>query len=358
MSQQNTLRDNKILIVGGAGFVGSNLCHYILENYFPQRIYIVDNLLSSDIANVPIDSRVDFIFGSIAEEKVLNQLPKDIEIVFHLACYHGNQSSIADPLADHDNNTITTLKLLERLRDFHKLKKVVYAAAGCAVAEKTFDAAEATPEDAPVSLFHDSPYSISKLIGEMYGNFYWTRYKIPFVKARFQNVYGPREILGAGRWRGTVHTVWRNVIPTFIMKSLAGEALPLDNGGDASRDFIFVGDMVRGLVLCAEAGKPGEAYNLASGVETKIGDLAKIINNLTGNNTPVDIHPAREWDRSGKRFGSTKKSKEELGFTACISIEEGLRQTIEWTSENLEFIQKTMNSHKVMIEQIKRQTKV
>ena len=80
----------------------------------------------------------------------------------------------------------------------------------------------------------------------MYGNYYFTRYGLPFVKARFQNVYGPGEILGAGRWRGTLHTVWRNVTPTFIWKALHGEALPVENGGIASRDFIFVEDMARG----------------------------------------------------------------------------------------------------------------
>src|SRR5499426_298452 len=113
------------------------------------------------------------------------------------------------------------------------LRKVVYAAAGCAVATKTFDGATATPEDAPISLFHDSPYSISKLIGEMYGNYYFARYRLPFVKARFQNVFGPGEILGAGRWRGTPATVWRNVVPTFVWKALHGEALPLENEGIA-----------------------------------------------------------------------------------------------------------------------------
>ena len=115
----------------------------------------------------------------------------------------------------------------------------------------------ATAEDAPVSLFHDSPYSISKLIGEMYGNYYFSRYGLPFVRARFQNVYGPGEILGAGRWRGTPHTVWRNVTPTFVWKALHREALPVENGGIASRDFIFVEDIARGLIACAERGAPG-----------------------------------------------------------------------------------------------------
>lgn len=345
------MNNKKILIVGGAGFVGSNLCHHILAGHEPKEIWIVDNLLSSDICNVPLDARVRFIFGSIADERILAQLPNDLEIVFHLACYHGNQSSIADPLADHDNNTLTTLKLFDHLRHFSKLTKVVYAAAGCAVAEKTFDDAKPTLEDAPVSLFHDSPYSISKLVGEMYGNYYWMRYQLPFVKARFQNVYGPREILGAGRWRGTVHTVWRNVVPTFIWKSLNGESLPLDNGGDASRDFIFVGDMALGLIACAQKGQPGEAYNLASGVETRISDLAYLINKLTGNLTPVDLRPARDWDRSGKRFGSTDKAQAKLGFIATVGIEEGLRRTVEWTRENKPTIQGAMANHDVLMHQ-------
>ena len=354
MSHTFHLKNAKILIVGGAGFVGSNLCHHILSQHDPKEIWIVDNLLSSDISNVPINERVHFVFGSITEDKILHEIPENLDAVFHLACYHGNQSSITDPLADHDNNTLTTLKLFERLKDFKNIKKVVYAAAGCAVAEKTFDDAKATSEDAPVSLFHDSPYSISKLVGEMYGNYFWMRYGLPFVKARFQNVYGPREILGAGRWRGTAHTVWRNVVPTFIWKSLQGEALPLDNAGNASRDFIFVEDMARGLVACAEKGQSGEAYNLASGVETAIGDLARMINELTGNATPVALRPARDWDRSGKRFGSTEKSRDKLGFEATVSIMEGLRKTVEWTKLNQETIQRTIANHDLMMRQLER----
>ncbi len=347
MTLYSSLKGTKILIVGGAGFVGSNLCFHILSEHDPKQLWIVDNLLSSDLINVPDNNKVHFIFGSIVEEKVLRQIPADIEFVFHLACYHGNQSSIADPIADHDNNTITTLKLFEHLHQNNILKKVVYAAAGCAVAEKTFGDALATNEDSPVSLFHDSPYSISKLIGEMYGNYYWMMHKLPFVKARFQNVYGPREILGAGRWRGTPHTIWRNVIPTFIWKSIHGESLPLDNAGNATRDFIFVEDMTRGLVACALKGIPGEAYNLASGVETSIADLAKIINNITGNKTPLDLRPARDWDRSGKRFGDTNKSSDKLGFNATCSIEDGLYRTVDWTKQNIALIDRIISSHNV-----------
>lgn len=333
-----------VLVVGGAGFVGSALVRRIL-GADPRRVIIVDNFLSADPANVPDDPRVALVVRSIADERALRDLPEDLDYAFHLACYHGNQSSIADPIADHENNTLTTLKLFERLKDVRTLKKVVYAAAGCAVAAKTFDGAKATGEDAPVSLFHDSPYSISKLVGEMYGNFYFERHAMPFVKARFQNVYGPGEILGAGRWRGTPHTVWRNVTPTFVWKALHGEALPVENGGIASRDFIFVEDVARGLVVCALRGVAGEVYNLGSGAETTILELAERVNRIAGNATPIAFAPARGWDRSGRRFADPAKARRELGFVADIDHEEGVRRTVEWTRANRATILRCMRQH-------------
>lgn len=339
-----TFADKNILVVGGAGFVGSNLVRFLLKER-PRKLTIVDNFLSADQSNVPDDPVVRLVSDTITSDRVLRGLDDDLDFAFHLACYHGNQSSIHDPIADHDNNTLTTLKLFERLKDIRSLKKVVYAAAGCAVAEKTFDGAAATREDAPVSLFHDSPYSISKLVGEMYGNYYFMRHKMPFVKARFQNVYGPGEILGAGRWRGTPATVWRNVTPTFIWKSLHGEALPVENGGVASRDFIFVEDMARGLMACALKGEPGEIYNLGSGDEITIRALAERINKISGNKTPIALTPARDWDRSGQRFADTAKSQEKLGFIAQVPHLEGLERTIAWTRTNKAAIQRCMGQH-------------
>lgn len=333
-----------VLVVGGAGFVGSNLVRAILAQE-PRRLTIVDNFLSADPINVPDHPAVRLVSGPITSDRILRDLDDDLDYAYHLACFHGNQSSIHDPLADHENNTLTTLKLFERLKDIRSLKKVVYSAAGCAVAAKTFDGATATDEDATVSLFHDSPYSISKLVGEMYGNYYFTRYGLPFVKARFQNVYGPGEILGAGRWRGTPATVWRNVTPTFIWKALHGEALPVENGGIASRDFIFVEDMARGLMACGLRGEPGEIYNLGSGVETTIRDLAERINRLAGNATPIAMTPARDWDRSGQRFAATAKAREKLGFVADTSHEDGIRRTVEWTRANRATILRCMMQH-------------
>jgi nucleoside-diphosphate-sugar epimerase len=338
-------KDQKILVVGGAGFVGSNLVKRLLEAA-PREVVIVDNLLSAERANVPDNQAVTFIEGSITDDRVLRELTNDLDYVFHLATYHGNQSSMHDPLADHENNTLTTLKLYERIKGFDHLKRVVYSSAGCTVAEKTYDEALATEEDAPVSLYLDSPYQISKIIGELYSNYYFMQHKLPVVKARFQNVYGPGEILGAGRWRGTPATVWRNVTPTFVYRGLKQMPLTVENEGRATRDFIYVADIVRGLMLCATRGKSGEVYNLASGVETPILELARLVNEQTQNPTPIEYLPPRPWDHSGKRFGSTGKSERELAFAPQVGLTEGLRRTIDWTRENLSFVDACIEKHR------------
>jgi len=222
---------------------------------------------------------------------------------------------------------------------------VVYAASGCTLAPHTFGQAEATAEDGPVPLELDSPYQISKVVGEFYSVYYHTQLGLPTVRARFQNVYGPGEILGAGQWRGTPATVWRNVTPTFVYRALKHLPLTVENGGVASRDFIYVEDIVRGLLLCAVAGKPGDVYNLASGVETSILELAKLVNVLTDNRTPLDFSPPRDWDHAGKRFGSTEKAKRMLGFEAQMPLREGIRRTIEWTRDQLPRIDKCVAKH-------------
>ena len=334
--------------MGGAGFIGSNLVRKLLK-HSPAEILIVDNLLSAEKMNVPNSHGIKCIEGSITDDKVLSKLEDDLTYIFHLATYHGNQNSIHNPLVDHENNTLTTLKLLERIKDFKKIRKVVYASAGCAVAEKTFDKACATPEDAPVSLYLDSPYQISKMIGEFYCNYYFKQSHLPVVKARFQNVYGPGEILGAGRWRGTPATVWRNVVPTFIYRALKRMSLILENEGIATRDFTYVDDIVEGLMLCATLGLPGEVYNLASGTETSILDLAILINELCCNLTPVQFGPKRDWDKSGRRFGSTLKSKEKIGFESQVSLKDGLIRTIKWTEDQLSLIEACIAKHAAYI---------
>jgi UDP-glucose 4-epimerase len=335
-----------LLVVGGAGFVGSNLVRAALAGGC-ERVVVVDNLLSAERENLPDDRRVEFVEGSIADDAVLGVLRDEFDVVFHLATYHGNQSSIADPLADHDNNLITTLKLFERLKGFQRLDKVVYSASGCTLApHEVYEEAEPTTEDGAVPFDLDSPYQISKVVGEFYAVYYHRRHGLPTVRARFQNVYGPWEVLGAGQWRGTPATVWRNVTPTFVYRALKGMPLVLDNGGVASRDFVYVDDVVRGLVACAAHGTSGDVYNLASGIETTIRRLAEVVLELTESDSALEIAPQRPWDHSVMRFGSTAKAREQIGFEAEVELEEGLRRTIDWTRAHLDLIDRCVEGHR------------
>jgi UDP-glucose 4-epimerase len=340
-----TLGGRSVLVVGGAGFVGSNLIARLLDENVARAV-VIDNLLSSERENLPADPRIEFRKGSIAEDDVLEQLEDEFDLVFHLATYHGNQSSIANPLSDHANNLLTTLKLFERLKEFRRLRRVVYVSTGCALAAKTDGPAEAVAEDGPIPLDFDSPYQISKVVGEMYALYYGRAHGLPVVRARFQNVYGPREVLGAGSWRGTPETVWRNAVPTFIYRALKRQPLLLHGEGAATRDFIYVGDVVNGLIRCGTVAEiNGDVFNLASGQETPIRELAETINVLTGNDAGIELIPARSWDRSIHRFGSTVKARNVLGFSASVELAVGLEQTVGWTRQNLSRIEACISKH-------------
>lgn len=336
------------LVVGGAGFVGS----WVVENLIKEtngEIFIVDNLLSSEKSNISASSRVHFIEGSASDEKILNQIDVDLKQVFHLACFHGNQSSIENPLMDLENNMKPTLTVLNWVEKKFPSARVVYTGAGCAVAPKTWDTPTGVPEVDETPLLHDSPYSISKVTGEMYAKYFADRRGLDVVRVRFQNAYGPREILGAGEWRGTIHTIWRNVIPTFIWRALNNEDLTLYGAGESSRDFVYVDDLAKGVIAASVLGKKGEVYNLASGHEIMIKDVAGKILEFSSSSSNLHIEGRREWDHSGRRFGDPSKSKKELDFAVTTSFDDGLKQTIEWTKLNFDVIQSLISKHKSKI---------
>ena len=336
--------DTRVLVIGGAGFVGSNVVRQLLDRSSSVEIVVIDNLLSAEEDNLPVDARIDFVQASVND--ALDDVGRDFDHVFHLSTFHGNQSSMASPVLDHEHNLVTTLNVCEHFSGVERLRRLVYSSAGCTVAQKTHDAPVATAEDAPISAYHDSPYQISKIVGELYLNYYWARHGLPAVKARFQNVYGPGEVLGAGEWRGTPATVWRNVTPTFVYRALKGMPLLLHNGGDVSRDFIYVDDIVDGLLRCALLGQPGEVYNLSSGEETTIRQLAEAIADAVDGEVVLEDIPGRPWDRSGRRYGDPTKSRAELDFEAAVDLRTGIDRTVAWTVANLDRIDAAIDKHR------------
>ncbi len=337
----------KILITGAMGFVGSNLVKVLKNRCTDIFIIGVDNLLSSEYI-FENEKKIDlFINGSVEDDSVLKLLERyEIDTVFHLATYHGNSTSVLNPLEDHQHGTMTTIKLLDFFKD-KKLNRFVYSSAGCSMGTAKEGNCKFIEEVDEVTLHLDTPYQISKIAGEFYCNFYHKQFGVPTVRARFQNVYGPGEILGAGRWRGSDATIWRNVIPIFIYKAIKNEPLIIYGSGKESRDFIYVDDIVDGLIKCATVDDiEGDVFNISRGVQTEILDLAKLIVMKTNSQSSVEFNDKRDWDSSHQRFASTKKSKERLNFEALLTIEEGIENTISWTKENFEFIEKTIQKHK------------
>lgn len=331
------------VVIGGAGFIGSWVVDEILKDQ-NSRVTIVDNLISSETWNISASPRVNFIEGSASDINNLTIIKGKVDYVYQLACFHGNQSSIARPLDDLENGLKTTLTTLEWVKKNHQEARIIYSSAGCSIAEKTWNTPTPVEELEMTSLFHDSPYSISKITGEMYCNYYAKQQELDIVRVRFQNVYGPKEILGAGVWRGTVDSIWRNVIPTFIWKSLHNE--PIEVFGNGSRDFIYIQDLVKGIQKARHFGKSGDVYNLATGTEVSIINLAKLIIDLTESRSNLVQRDSRVWDNSGRRLGSTYKSATEINFNAEIDIKSGILETIEWTLQNNDKIQSSINKFK------------
>jgi nucleoside-diphosphate-sugar epimerase len=137
------------------------------------------------------------------------------------------------------------------------------------------------------------------------------------------------------------------VTPTFIYRALKEQPLQVHGSGESSRDFIYVADVAEGLLRCALAdGVEGDVFNLASGVETSIVELARKINHLAGSPVPVEHLPVREWDRSVRRYGSTEKSRRRLGFEAKATLDDGLARTVSWTRENMARVERCIQRHR------------
>jgi UDP-glucose 4-epimerase len=324
--------DQTVLITGGAGCIGRNLSETILSGK-PKEIVILDDLSSSFEWNIPADPRVFFIKGSILDDEALDTaFSKKPALVFHLAAHFANQNSIEHPETDLLVNGLGTLKVLRRSH-LANVRRFVFASSGCSVYGR--NAPLPLAEDF-VSLHLDTPYQVTKLLGELYCNFFHDYYGLPIVNARFFNVYGPGEVPGR----------YRNVIPNFIYKALKKEALPITGTGNETRDWTYVDDIVDGILRCAtQDAALGRSFNLASGIETTVNEVAKLVNTLAGNDGGVVNIPRRDWDKISKRRASIELASKELGYRPKIPLNEGIKRTIKWISANLRRIDE-VHSHR------------
>ena len=321
-------RGKTILITGGAGCIGSNLTE-ALSKAEAAKIIVLDDLSAAEKWNIPVAHNVAFIEGSILDEEVLKRaFSQRIDYVFHLAAHFANQNSVDNPETDLMVNGLGTLKVLEYSR-LARVGRFVFASSGCSVYGS--QAPLPLKEDF-VSLHLDTPYQITKLLGELYSNFFANYYGLPVAIARYFNVYGPGEIPGA----------YRNVIPNFIWWALHKKPLPITGTGEETRDFTFVEDIVDGtLRLGVTPEAIGAAFNLASETETKVIDVANLVNEITGNDKSTELVARRDWDKITRRRASIEKAKRVLGYKPKMKLEDGIKKVYDWIVENHEKIEAT-----------------
>ncbi len=314
-----------VLITGGAGHIGSNLTRALAEA--GARVIILDDLSSAERWNVPSLPGVMLVEGDVLDEvklkRVFFERPK---IVYHLAAFFANQNSVDHPEKDLMVNGMGTLRLLEYSL-LSGVDRFVYASSGCSI----YGSHAPLPlREEFMSMHLSSPYQITKMLGELYCNFFNNHYGLKVVKPRFFNSYGPGEVPGQ----------YRNVIPNFIYWAMKGQPLPITGTGEETRDFTYVGDIVDGLLRAGvNENAIGQEFNLASEVETSIKDLADMINQATGNAAGIRYVQRRKWDTKSRLLGSIERARQLIGYNPTTPFEQGLQNTIRWFNDNWQKIE-------------------
>jgi UDP-glucose 4-epimerase len=300
----------RVLITGGAGFIGSALVRLLVER--GDNVCVYDNL-STGSSELLDGTGAELVRGDVRDAKALERAAQRRDVFFHLAAGTGVLPSIEDPFADFDLNaggTLTALWVARRVG----AARFVFSSSNAPLGAGAYPASE----DKPVAPL--SPYGAGKAAGEAYCSAFHGAYGLEAVAVRFSNAYGPR----------SAHK--GNVIPLFLQRLLAGEELAVYGDGTQTRDFVFVEDLAAGLELASTVeGIGGEIFQLASGVETSLNALVDLLAQVTGREPALRHEPPRPGEIL-RNYSLIGKAKERLGYAPEIALPEGLRRTYEWFS--------------------------
>ena len=328
MDNFSEYEDSTILVTGGAGAIGGNLCR-TLSALNAKKVIILDNLSSSYEWNISRADNTMFIKGDILDDAILRRVFKERpDYVFHLAAHFANQNSVDNPEKDLMINGIGILKVLQHAQ-LVGVKRFVYSSSGCGV----YGLESKMPfEEHDVSIHLHTPYQVTKLLGELYTNYFHNLYQLPIVNARFFNSYGPGEVPGK----------YRNVIPNFFYWAMQGQPLPITGEGTETRDWTYVGDIVKGLLAMGIREEAiGEAFNLGASKEQRVIDMANTVNKLTGNEAGILFKERRDWDVKTRLLSCITKAENKLGYKPHMKFENGLKETHKWFVENWDNIKKS-----------------
>lgn len=313
--------DATILVTGGAGAIGGTLCRK-LASMNAKKVIILDNLSSSYEWNIPKADNVMCVKGDILDDAMLKRVFKEKpDYVFHLAAHFANQNSVDNPEKDLMINGLGILKVLQYAQ-LVGVKRFVYSSSGCGV----YGLESKMPfEEHDISIHLHTPYQVTKLLGELYTNYFYDLYKLPVVNARFFNSYGPGEVPGK----------YRNVIPNFFYWAMKGQALPITGDGTETRDWTYVGDIVNGLLAMGIREEAiGEAFNLGASKEQRVIDMANTVNKLTKNKARIIFKERRDWDVKTRLLSCITKAEQNLGYKPQMKFDDGLKETHKWFVEN------------------------
>ena len=245
-----------------------------------------------------------------------------------MAAHFANQNSVDEPETDLMVNGIGILKVLEHAQ-LTGDDRFIYSSSGCGV----YGLESKMPfEEHDISISLHTPYQVTKLLGELYTNYFHNLYDVPIVNARFFNVFGPGEVPGK----------YRNVIPNFFYWAMNGQPLPITGEGTETRDWTFVDDICNGLLAMAiEEEAIGEAINLGSGQDHRVIDMANRVNELSGNEAGIEFKERRNWDAKTKLLSSIEKAKDILGYKPTVSFDDGLVKVHDWFETNWDNIQES-----------------
>jgi UDP-N-acetylglucosamine 4-epimerase len=314
----------KILVTGGAGFIGSNLVLRLMNDDRITAVKVLDNLETGRFANISSfkdHDKFEFIEGDIRNYTICLGATEGIDVVSHQAALGSVPRSVKDPITTHEVNATGTLNIFNAARE-NKIKRVVYAASSSTYGDHPGLPKVEDKIGSPIS-----PYGVTKLVNELYAKVFAELYNMEFVGLRYFNVYGPQQN-PAGPYAA--------VIPLFI-KALLDEKPPIINGeGDSSRDFTFVEDVVQANLLAMFTDDPNalnQVYNIAKGGQTTLNELFDILKEISGKS----INPVHGPERSGDikhSLADVSKAKRLLGYDPITSPAEGLRKTFDWYKKN------------------------
>lgn len=304
-----TISGKKVLVTGGAGFIGSNIAHELCGD---NEVLVLDDLSSGKKENLDgLD--VELITASIRDADRVREAMEGVDYVFHHAAIASVPRSVDDPVSSNQVNVCGTLRVLVEARDA-KVRKVVFASSSAIYGDTPSEMKREGDLPAPIS-----PYAVTKMTGEMYCRNFWLNYGLPTCSLRYFNVYGPRQ---------DPNSQYAAVIPRFMSRLMNDEDPEINGDGTQSRDFTYVDDVVDANIQAMLSSAQG-VFNISGGTQVNLLELLDEMGRLLGKRPRPRFVAKRPGDVMHS-LADISRAKQAFGYSPKIDLETGLKRTIEW----------------------------